>query len=91
MFDNRTYFQYYYSLLKKKHLILFIFLPTNDYNLVPIKFILFLISFSIYLTINGFFFSDETMNKIYIDNGAFNFIYLKYYIQVLFPLLLMSY
>ena len=73
--DKRTYLQFYYSLLKKKHLILFIFLPSNDYNLVPIKCILFLISFSMYLTINGFFFSDDSMNKIYIDNGAYNFIY----------------
>ena len=75
LIDKRTYFQFYYSLLKKKHLILFIFLPTNDYNLVPIKIILFIISFSMYFTINGFFFSDDTMNKIYVDNGAFNFIY----------------
>ena len=28
-----------------------------------------------YLTINGFFFSDSTMNKIYDDNGSYNFIY----------------
>ena len=73
--DKRTYFQYYFSLLKKKHLILFIFLPTNDYNLIPIKIILFIISFSMYFTINGFFFSDDTMNKIYDDNGSYNFIY----------------
>ena len=33
---------------------------------------LLLFSFSLYLTINGFFFSDETMHKIHEDNGAFN-------------------
>ena len=33
IFDKRTYFQYYWSLLKKKHLIIFTFLPINDYNL----------------------------------------------------------
>ena len=27
------------------------------------------------MTINGFFFSDETMHKVYEDNGKFNFIY----------------
>ena len=32
IYDKRTYFQYYWSLLKKKHLILFTFLPENDYN-----------------------------------------------------------
>ena len=29
--DKRTYLQYYFSLLKKKHLFLFTFFPTNDY------------------------------------------------------------
>ena len=70
--DKRTYFQYYISLLRKKHLILFTFLPANDYNLMSLKLSLFLVSFSLYLTINGFFFSDETMHKIYIDNGICN-------------------
>ena len=73
--DKRTYLQYYWSLLKKKQLILFTFFPANDYNLISIKIYLFLLSFSLYLTINGFFFSDETMHKIYVDNGEFNIIY----------------
>ena len=61
--DKRNYFQYYCSLLKIKHLILFTFLPINDYNLQYIKLILFLLSFSLYFSINGFFFTDETMIK----------------------------
>ena len=69
--DKRSYFQYYFSLLKKKHLILFTFWPTNDYNLIPIKILLFIVSFSLYFTINGFFFRDETMNKIYENNNEF--------------------
>ena len=73
--DKRTYFQYYISLLKKKHLILFTFIPQDDYNLTAIKILLFIISFSLYFTINGFFFSDKTMNKLYEDNGVYNFIY----------------
>ena len=73
--DKRTYFQYYWSLLKKKQLILFIILPTNDYNLISLKLALFLSSFSLYFTINAFFFSDETMHKIHIENGAFNLLY----------------
>ena len=70
--DKRTYFQYYFSLLKKKQLILFAFWPSNDYNLVVIKIALFLLSFSLYFTVNGFFFSDKTMNKINEDKGAFD-------------------
>ena len=58
LIDKRTYFQYYWSLLKKKQLILFTFIPSNDYNLFSIKICLFLLSFSLYFTINGFFFSD---------------------------------
>ena len=73
--DKRTYCQYYFSLLKKKHLILFTFIPTNDYNLFSLKFEFFLLSFSLYFTINGFFFTDNTMHKIYIDYGAYNLIF----------------
>ena len=73
--DKRTYFQYYWSLLKKKHLFLFTFFPTNDYNLISIKLSLFILSFSLYFTINGFFFNDETMHKIYVNKGSLSFLY----------------
>jgi hypothetical protein len=74
IFDKRTYIQYYWSLLKKKQLILFTFYPANDYNLVTAKICLFFLSFSLYFTINAFFFNDETMHKIYMNNGAFDII-----------------
>ena len=54
--DNRSYCQYYYSLLLKKHLLLFAFVPTNDYNIVSLKICLLLIIFSLYFAVNGFFF-----------------------------------
>ena len=73
--DKRTYFQYYWSLLKKKHLILFTFWPANDYNLYTIKVSLFLLSFGLYFSINGFFFSDDTMHKLYEDKGSYNIVY----------------
>ena len=73
--DKRTYFQYYFSLLKKKHMILFTFFPSDDYNLRTMKISLFLLTFSLYFTIDGFFFTDETMHNIYINNGAFQFLY----------------
>ena len=75
IYDKRTYFQYYWSLLKKKQLILFTFIPANDYNLFSLKLSLFLLSFSLYFTINAFFFSDDTMHKIHEDNGDSNFFY----------------
>ena len=74
-YDQRSYFQYYISLLLQKHLMLFTFYPSGDYNLYTLKFILFLLSFSLYFSINGLFFSDNTMHKIYQDKGAFNILF----------------
>ena len=71
IYDKRTYLQYYCSLLKKKNLILFVFTPANDYNLITLKLSLFLLSFSLYFTINCFFFTDNTMHKFYIDYDDF--------------------
>jgi hypothetical protein len=75
IYDKRTYLQYYWALLKKKQLILFTIINRNDYNLVTIKISLFFLSFSLYFTINGFFFNDDTMHKIYKDNGIYDIIY----------------
>ena len=75
IYDKRSYFQYYWSLLKKKHLILFTFYPQNDYNLLTLKISLFLLGFSLYFTINGFFFSDDSMHKVYVDRGIYNFVF----------------
>ena len=74
-YDKRKYFQYYMSLIKTKHLLFFTFLLNNDYNLRLVKLGLFLISISLYFTINAFFFEDDNIHKIYEDYGIFNFIY----------------
>ena len=73
--DKRTYFEFYLSLLKKKHIILFVFMPVNDYNLITIKLGLFIFSFCLYLTVNALFFTDKTMHKIYADKGIFNILF----------------
>ena len=73
--DKRTYIQYYFSLLKTKHIILFTFYIRNDYNSKIIKLILFLFSISLYLALNALFFNDSTMHKIYIYKGNFKIIY----------------
>ena len=72
IYDKRTFFQYYISLLKKKQLILFTIISDRDYNLITIKVVLFFISFSLYFTLNGFFFNDNTMHKIYTNNGTYD-------------------
>ena len=75
IYDKRTFFQFYWSQLKQNHLIIFAFVPNNDYNLIYVKIALFIISFGLFFTINGFFFSDDTMHKVYEDNGKFDIIY----------------
>ena len=49
-------------------------MPANDYNVMSLKISLFIVSFSLYLSINAFFFNDDTMHKIYEESGVFNFI-----------------
>ena len=67
--DKRTFFQYYCSLIRKKQIIIFTFVPIDDYNLVSLKISLFLLTFSLYMTVNAFFFTDHTMHQIYENNG----------------------
>ena len=76
--DKRTYLQYYWSLIKTKHLLIFTFYfdkTKTDYNSYIIKIELFLFAFALYLTVNALFFTDDTIHDIYEDDGIFNFIY----------------
>ena len=73
--DKRNYFQYYISLLKYNHPLIFSFGTYYDYNSRIIKIFLFFISFSSDLTINALFFNDDTMHKIYQDKGNYDLLY----------------
>ena len=74
-YDIRTYFQYYLSLIRTKHPLIFSFYTYNDYNSKIIKICLFFFSFALYYTVNALFFNDSTMHKIYEDEGVFDIIY----------------
>ena len=74
-YDTRKYYQYYFSLIRTKHPLIFTFFNNNDYNIKIIKIDLFLFSFSLYFTVNALFFNDDTMHKIYEDKGVFNFLF----------------
>ena len=74
-YDKRTYKQYYISLLKMKHLLIFSFFPNKDYNSRIMKILLFFIFFSTELSTNALFFNDETMHRIYKDQGSFDLAY----------------
>ena len=75
LFDKRTYCQYYLSLLKTQHILLFTFCNHKDYNSQMIKIYLFFYTYSINLVISSIFYTDNTMHKIYVDNGSFDFEY----------------
>ena len=72
--DKRTFIQYYCSLIKKNQLIIFTFIPIDDYNLLTLKISSFLLQLSLYIASNAFFFSDSTMHQIYTDNGDESFL-----------------
>ena len=74
-FDNRTYCEYYISLIKINHIIIFSFFYSKDYNSRVVKMDFFFVSFVIYFAINALFFNDNTMHKIYEDQGYFNIKY----------------
>ena len=75
LLDKRTYCQYYFSLLKKKHIILFTFIVQNDYNLIYIKLCLFILSISLYFAVNALFYTDKTMHKVYQSKGKYDFFF----------------
>ena len=75
LYDKRSYCEYYISLLKTNHILIFSFCFKNDYNSKIIKIDLFFVSFAMYYTTNALFFDDDTMHKIYINKGSFDLEY----------------
>ena len=74
--DERTFLQYYFSLLKINHLFIFSFYSkNNDYNSQIIKIFLFFFFLALHFTVNALFFNEDTLHEIYIDEGEFDFVY----------------
>ena len=71
--DKRKFFQYYFSLIKRKNIIIFCFFPNRDYNIRFIKAYMFFFYCLIFLTINTFFIDESIIHTIYIDHGKYNF------------------
>ena len=61
-------------LLMRQHLILFTFFSWNDHNLWYIKFERFFFLICTDMAMNVFFFSDDSMHKIYLNYGKYDFI-----------------
>ena len=76
--DKRTFWQYYYDVVKKDHIIIFTFIIKDDYNLRYIKILLFIASFGLFFTIEGFFL---LMNQwiIYMNRKVFLILLCNYH------------
>ena len=72
--DKRNFFQIYWSILKREHSLIFTFFFHNDYNLYYVKFAKFIFLLATDMAMNVFFFSDETMNKLYLSYGKYDFV-----------------
>ena len=71
-YDKRTFIEIYFSLLKREHKILFTFFICNDYNLFYIKLSRFIFLVATDMAMNAFFFSDETMHKLFLSYGKYD-------------------
>ena len=72
-YDKRSFCQYYFSLIKTQHSLISAIFNYNDYNSIIIKIDLFIIGFAIEYAVNGLFYDDDTMHKIYENKGQFDF------------------
>ena len=76
-FDKRSYCEYYISLLKTKHVFIFAFFHSKDYNVRIIKIDLFLLNFSIYFTVNALFLMTIQCIK-YMKTKAHLILFIKF-------------
>ena len=72
--DKRSILLIYWAILKREHLIFFTFCSCNDYNLVSVKITRFIFLIIGDMALNTFFFSDESMHKLFLNYGKYNFI-----------------
>ena len=72
-YDDRSCCQYYTSQLKYKQMFMFTFCSFNDYNSGIIKKFIFFLSFAVHYTVNALFFTEATINQIFLDEGEYNF------------------
>ena len=72
--DERSLIQIYWDLLKREHIIIFTFFIHKDYNFLYIKLARFVFLFTTDMTMNVFFFSDDSMHKVFLNYGKYDFI-----------------
>ena len=73
-YDKRTFFEFFLCLVKREHIIVVTFIFCSDLNLLTVKLSLFVFSISLDFATNVLFFTDDSMHKIYLDYGKYNFV-----------------
>ena len=73
--DKRTFLQYYYSLIKSKHILFFVFKPKIYFNSRIINICYFLFLLSLCFTFNTMFVDENTIHNIYISKGSFDLLF----------------
>ena len=69
--DKRNIVRIYYSYLKYNCVLIFSFFVYEDFNLMLVKYALFLNYGILYLTFNAVFFNNNTIHNIYINEGTY--------------------
>ena len=82
--DKRSHCEYYVSLLKTKHYMIFPFCQKKDYNVFIIKICLLFLFFAVYYAFNTIFFDFTAIHKVYIDGG-------NYSLSFFFPIIIYSF
>ena len=72
--DKRTFCEIYRAALQREHLIIFTFFNCNDYNLLSVKISRFIFLIVGDMAFNVFFFSDDSMHKLFLNYGKYDFI-----------------
>ena len=72
--DKRSFNQIYWSILMRDHRIIFTFFSWNDYNISYVKYARFIFLVTTDMAMNVLFFTDESMHKLYLNYGKYNFI-----------------
>ena len=73
-YDQRSFIKIYWDTLKREHILLFTFINNKDYNFFVIKLAKLSFIITTDMAMNVLFFSDDSMHKIFLNYGKFDFV-----------------
>ncbi len=75
--DMRSYFELYFSLLKRQNIIMFsLFYCGEDFNILILKLSLLIFQFILFIVVSAFFFTDNTLNNVYENKNKFDVLFM---------------